>query len=375
MKKWFILGGIVAVLMVGGYLLLSYHAVKFIEPRLKEVIGTGLTVGEIKIEPSYLSAKKIRYIDPQTGQKLMEIEEIRIYPSLQSFLGGNPGIGELSILRPIFYVFRSPEGFFTGPLPPVEKRDRDQGPPGERKKREGETVPIVIDKIRVRGGSVEFEDRKFGESPVRIEFKDLMFKAENIHFPPSPVPSPFEMKGKMKGKMKEGEIEAKGWIALQTLDVETFLKVSGIDVKTFEPYYRKRVSAEIESGDIHLEAKLSIRQRVIDAPGYLELVDFHIKEGGTVFWVSAQTLVSLLKKKDNRIKAQFRVQGNMDDPKFNLQESFLTRVGIALAQALGIPITIVGETVFGGAGKGVEGLEEGLKSLGEIFKKREKEKR
>ena len=173
----------------------------------------------------------------------------------------------------------------------------------------------------------------------------------------------------MKGKMKEGEIEAKGWIVLRTLDVETYLKVSGIDVKTFEPYYRKGVSAEIESGDIHLEAKLSIRQRVIDAPGYLELIDLHIKEGGTVFWVPAQTLVSLLKNKDHRIKAQFHVQGNMDDPKFNLQESFLTRTGIALAQALGIPITIVGETVLGGAGKGVEGLEEGLKSLGEVFKK------
>ncbi len=302
----------------------------------------------------------------------MPSEEVRVYPALLPFLKGDLRIGELSILHPVFYVFRSPEGIFTGPLPPVARREKDQGLSGGGKKGEGETVPIVIDKIRVQRGSVDFQDGKYGEPPAKIELKDLIFKVENIRFPPAPLPSPFELKGKMRGKMKEGEIEAKGWIVLQTMEMETFLKVQGLEVKTFEPYYRKRVSAEIVSGELYLETKLSIKRRTIDAPGYLELIDFHLKEGGTVFWVPAQTLVSLLKKKDHRIKARFHVRGNMDDPGFNLQESFLTRTGIALAEALGIPIKTVGETVFGGAGKGAEGLEEGLKALGEIFKKEKK---
>jgi hypothetical protein len=69
------------------------------------------------------------------------------------------------------------------------------------------------------------------------------------------------------------------------------------------------------------------------------------------------------------------VKGNMDDPKFNLQETFLTRIAISFAEALGIPIKIVGETVFEGSGKGMEGLAEGLKSIEELFKKKKGKKR
>ncbi len=372
MKKWFAIGGVVAVLVIGGYCVLSYYAVRFIEPRLRKVMGPGLTIGEINIQTLCLSAKKIRYADPQSGQKLMDVEEIRVYPDLWSFLKGDLKLGELSVLRPVFYVFRSPDGSFMGPLPPLgRKKGREGDVPGEGG-REREVVPIVIERIRVQGGAVDFEDGKYGSPPAKIGLSDLMFKVDGIHFPPSPLPSPFEITGKMRGKGKEGEIEAKGWISLQTMDIEVLLKVQGLEVKTLEPYYRKRVSAEIESGDLRLETKIGIRRRIIDAPGYLELTDFRVKEGGTIFWVPSQTLVSLLERKDHRIRARFHVTGNLDDPKFDLQENFLTRAGIALAEALGIPITTVGETVLGGAGKGSQGLEEGLRTLGEIFKKEKK---
>jgi uncharacterized protein (DUF39 family) len=108
----------------------------------------------------------------------------------------------------------------------------------------------------------------------------------------------------------------------------------------------------------------------------LELVDLHIKEGGgTVLWIPAKTLVSLLRDKGNRIKVKFHVKGNMDDPQFSLQETFLTRVAVSLAGTLGIPIQVVGETMIGGTGKGAEGLIEGLKSIEKLFKRKKEEKR
>jgi hypothetical protein len=65
----------------------------------------------------------------------------------------------------------------------------------------------------------------------------------------------------------------------------------------------------------------------------------------------------------------------MDDPQFSLQETFLTRIAVSLAETLGIPIKVVGETIIGGAGKGTEGLIESLKSIEKLFrKKREKKK-
>ncbi len=158
--------------------------------------------------------------------------------------------------------------------------------------------------------------------------------------------------------------------------METSFKVQEIEIKIFEPYYRKRFSAEIETGYINMESKIAVEKKMIDAPGQLELVDLHIKEGGgTVLWIPAKTLVSLLRDKGNRIKVKFHVKGNMDDPQFSLQETFLTRVAVSLAGTLGIPIQVVGETIIGGTGKGAEGLIEGLKSIEKLFKRKKEEKR
>jgi hypothetical protein len=94
-----------------------------------------------------------------------------------------------------------------------------------------------------------------------------------------------------------------------------------------------------------------------------------------VFYFPAKLLVSLLKDRGNQLKARFQVKGNLDDPQFNLQESFLNRVGFSLAESLGIPIKGLGEQVVGGSLKGAEGLAEGMKSIGEIFKRKKEPKK
>jgi hypothetical protein len=128
--------------------------------------------------------------------------------------------------------------------------------------------------------------------------RELDLELKNIQYPFISTHSFIELKGKMKGRKKEGSIYTGGWIDLKNMDMETSLKVQEIEIKIFEPYYRKRFSAEIEAGHINMEAKIGVKKRMIDAPGQLELVDLHIKEGGgTVLWIPAKTLVSLLRDK------------------------------------------------------------------------------
>jgi hypothetical protein len=374
MKKWFIIIGIMVILIIGGYLLLSFYAVKFIQARLQQVAGPGLTIAEINIKPTHLSAKGIRYEDPLSKRRFFVIEEMRIYPGLTYFLKGAIRVRECMILRPSFFFYRSREGDFTGPWATPEKKGKekeiseDQG--GERR----EPIQIKIDKFRIQKGSVDFEDRKMGEPPAQIQLRELDLELKNIQYPFIPSHSPVELRGKIKGGKKDGNIYTQGWLDLKTIDMETSFQVEGIEIKIFEPYYRKRVSAEIESGSINMEARIALKNRVIDAPGRLELADLHLKEGGTVFWIPAKMLVSFLKNNENRILIKFQVKGNLDDPQFNLQETLLTRIAVSLAEALGIPIKVVGETLIKGTGKGAEGLIEGLRSIEELFKKKKEEK-
>jgi hypothetical protein len=175
--------------------------------------------------------------------------------------------------------------------------------------------------------------------------------------------------------MKDGRFSVKGWIDLKTMDMETSFGVEGIEIRTLEPYYRKKVSSEIETGHVDMQAEIAVKKRMIDAPGRLVLRNLRINEEGTVFWIPAKTLISLLKDRRDGIAVRFHLKGNVDDPRFNLQEAFLTRVALSLAEVLGIPIKVVGKTVLEGTGKGVEGLVESFKSMEKLFKKRKEKER
>ena len=375
MKKWFILIGVIAILFVGGYFVLSFYAVKFIQSRLQQMVGPGFILSEIKVHPTYLSAKGIRYEDPLSRRRIFLIEEMRVYPALFSLFNGTLDIREWVILRPSFFFYRSQEGTFIGPWVQPEAKEKHPESSDGRKRDQEKSIFITIDRFHIREGSIDFEDFKMGEPPGQILVRELDLELKNIHYPLIPFHSPIELKGKIRGKKRDGNIYVKGWVDLKKMDVDALFNVQEIDIKIFEPYYRKRVSAEIEEGQTNMEAKINIQGGMIDAPGRLELYNFHIREGGTILWIPAKTLISLLKNKGNRIQIQFHVKGNMDDPQFNLRETFLTRVVVSLAEALGIPIRVVGETMIGGSGKGMEGFIEGLRSIEKLFKRKKDEKR
>lgn len=372
MKKWFILIGILVVLFIGGYFVLTSYTVKFIQPHLQKVMGPGLTLAEMKLKTTYLSARGIQYEDPHSKQRFFLIEEVRIYPSLLSLLKKSLHIKELTLLQPSFFFYRSREGVFAGPGVMIKKgREGEEASEGEEKKK-GVSIPIQIDRIRIQKGSIDFEDRKVGEPPAQIKLRELDFEIRDIRYPLASSHSPIALKGKMKGRKQEGSIYTKGWIDLKTMDLETSLKIRELEVETFKPYYRKKVSAEIDSGTMDMESKIAVKEKRIDAPGALNFINLHIQEGGgTVFWIPAETLVPLLEKKGNQVKVPFHVKGNLGDPRFNFQETFLTRIAFSLAEALGLPIKSVGESVSGDTEKGTEGL----KSIEELFKKKKEKKR
>ena len=375
MKKWFVLLGLVFLLVMGGLSVLSFFGVKFVNTELRKTLGSGITVSEIKIRLTHLALRDIRYEDPRLKKPLLLIEQVNIYPTLFSFLKGELRIREVTLLRPSFFFSRSRDGTFAGPWPAAGKEPEGTAGGETKKTGEGKAFQVRIDRVRVQEAAVDFEDRKVGEPPAEIKLRKVDLDVREIHYPPASARSPVTLKGKMKGPTKEGEIEVKGWINFSNLDMDTLFKVREIELKTLEPYYRKRVSAEVESGDMTMEAKVTVSKKVIDAPGSMELTRLRIGSGGgSVFYIPAKSIVSLLKDKGNRIKVNFHVKGNLDDPRFNLQENIITRIGISLAEGLGVPIRVVGEEFLKGAFTGTKGLAEGLKSIEELFRPKKEKK-
>jgi hypothetical protein len=317
----------------------------------------------------------IQYEGLHTKEKYLWIEEIKIYPAILSLFIGPLRIRDFTIRKPSLSFYRTKEGVFVGPWAGPEKKEKRE-PSGDREPKEREHAFLKIDRLRVQKGSIDFEDWKPGEPPAQLKLREIDLEMKEIQYPFHSSRSPVELKGRLEGKTKkDGEIHTKGWINLKTTDMETSLNVREIEVKLFEPYYRKKVSAEIDSGFMAMDAKITLKEKIIDAPGKFELAHLHIKEGeGTVFWVPAKTLISLLKEKGDRIQVSFHMKGSIEDPKFNLQETLLTRIALSLLEALGVPIKVVGEEILEKTIKGEKGLAEELRYLERQFKKK-KEKR
>jgi hypothetical protein len=376
MKKWLIPAGILVALVIVGYFVLTFYAVKLVQPSLRKVIGPGFTLEETKLKTTYLSARGIQYEDPHSKQRFFQVEEIRIYPSLFSLFKKPLHVKELTVLRPSFFFYRSQEGRTAGPWVTAEKEGEGKEMTEGKEKKRGESVEVQIDRIRIRNGSIDFEDRKVGDPPSRMKLKELDFEIRDIRYPLASLHSPVELNGKMKGKAQEGSITLKGWIDAKTMDMETSLEIRRIEVKTLEPYYRKRVTAEIESGTLDMDSRIAVKEKKLDAPGELDLINLRIKEGGgTVFWIPAETLVSLLEKKEHRIRAKFHVKVDVESPQFNLQETLLTQVALSLAQALGFPIDVIGEKAVQRTLKGEKGFAEEMRSIERLFKKKKEKKR
>jgi len=374
MKKWSILIGIVIVLLIGAYLGLSFYGVRLIQPQLQKLLGPGFTLAEVNVRLTHLSLKGIQYEGLHTKMRYVSIEEVRIYPAILSLFKGPLRIREFKILKPSFFSYRTKEGVLVGPWAVPEEKGKKELP-SDQEQKEKELVFLRIDRLRIQNGSIDFEDWKPGEPPAQLRLSEIDLKIEEIQYPFHSTRSPVEMKGKLEGKTKKGgEIHIKGWINLKTTDMETSLNVREVEVKLFEPYYRKKVSAEIDSGYMAMDAQINLREKFIDAPGKLELDHLHIKEGeGTVFWIPAKTLISLLKEKGDRIQVSFHMEGNLEDPKFNLQETFLTRIAISLLEAMGVPIKVVGEEMLEGTIKGEKGLTGELRHLERQHNKKKKQ--
>ncbi len=374
MRRWFIVIGVLALLFIGGYFVLTFYAVRFIQPYVQKAMGSGLIFAETEIKTTHLSIRGIEYEDPRSKQSFLKVDEVRIYPSLFSLLTKSLRIKEITILQPSFFFYRSREGGVIGPFVMAKKQEGEVSEKGDKKKKEA--IQVRIDRIRIEKGSIDFEDRKVAEPPAQIKLRELNFEMRDIQYPLASLQSPIELEGKMNGQTREGSISLKGWIDAKTMDLETSLKIREMEVKTFEPYYRKRVTAEIESGMMNMNSKIAVKEKRIDAPGEMNLIDLRVKKGGgMVLWIPAETLMSLLERKGDQIKAKFHVKGDMENPQFNLQETFLTQVAFSFAQAIGLPIKVIGEQGLQGTSGGEKGLLEEIQSIKEQFKKKKEKRR
>ncbi|MCX8117244.1 MAG: DUF748 domain-containing protein [Desulfobacterota bacterium] len=339
MKKWLILTGLLLVLLAGAYFGLSSHAVKALQPQLQKAFGQGVTIGQIRAKGTFLSVYGLQWKNLPSDPPFLKVEEMRVYPSPFALLKRDAPFRKIVLIKPALTVFRTREGHWVGPW--GRKREgvvaHRGGEDIEKKEGSGKDGSFLTGLIRIERGCLEIEDRGLGEVSQRILLYDVDADLRPTGYPSTR--SSVELKGRGGIGGPGGEISIKGWIDLSTSEMDLAVTLREIELKCFEPYYRKRVSSEIDSGRLSGAIRIAVHGGMLDLNGGLELVGlkFRRKEG-TFFYIPTKTLQDRLEAKGGRLALPFKLRADLKDPQLHLQTLLLWQIGLALAEALGFPV-------------------------------------
>jgi hypothetical protein len=119
----------------------------------------------------------------------------------------------------------------------------------------------------------------------------------------------------------------------------------------------------VKRGSLDLDLKSTVRNNRLHAPGTVTLKGLELapSEGamGTFMGVPRSLVISALKNRDDQIRVQFTLEGNINDPQFSLNESFSKRMAASVAETLGISI----EGLTRGVGNAAQGFGNAVKKL------------
>ncbi|TDV05048.1 DUF748 domain-containing protein [Paraburkholderia caballeronis] len=223
----------------------------------------------------------------------------------------------------------------------------------------------LVDHIAFQHGTFEFYDRSVGNPPYRVTVGDANATVDHLRLPALDEPTQLSVSGSIRGPSHTGHVAFGGWIRIASRDSQTTTTLRGVDVATLDPYLLKKAGtkARVTGGTVDLDLVSTVRDYHLHAPGTLTLHDLQLAPTGnpldTFMAIPTRAAIAALKTHNGNLTLHFTLEGNLRDPKFELNEHLLTEIRTGFAKALGVSA----EGVVKGAGETARGLGDALRNL------------
>jgi hypothetical protein len=353
LKRWaIILAGVIAVIGIAATVGLHYAA-KALKSQVEQALGPESEVGEIVAGWSTIEVRRVRIRAPNgwPAADALRAQRIVIAPDLRGLVSGKIRIDRIDIDQAYISVLRARDGRLRL-LPSLLEKPK--------KKAGKSTAPAVsIGAIALSGGVLEFFDATVRRPAHKIRLEQLHAKIDNLEVPSLSGRTRIDLEGTIKGVHRNGSMAIGGWTELADKNSELSTKLRGVDLIALQPYLIKATETGVRRGTMDLDIKSKVHKNQLNAPGIITLRGLELapsdSSSGTFMGVPRQAVVTSLKDRDGKIVMQFILEGNLNDPKFSLNESFAKYLGMSVAAVLGISIE--------GLARGVGGTAEGLGSV------------
>jgi hypothetical protein len=352
--RWVLALAVLAGLLAALFLAARYAATRLLRDEVLAALGPDSEVGEVRVGWSAIELHGLRIKAPAGKGAWPAADQLRagrvtVVPSVKDLLSAKVRVHEVRIEDAYLSVLRTRDGKLAL-LPGLLKR-----------KPSGAAPQVVIDAVRLTGGSIDFFDASVRQPAHRLQLDKLQAELRSLSVPDLGGRTELQLDGNVRGVRRHGTLAVRGWLepAARHSDLTTTLR--GVDLIAFQPYLIKASETGVRRGTLDLDLRSTVRANRLHAPGKVTLSDLELTASGgpfgTFMGMPRQAVLRALKDRDNRITMRFTLEGDLSDPRFSLNESLALRTGAAAAELLGISL----ESVSRGVGSAAQGIGDALR--------------
>ncbi len=338
-----------------------HYASRLLKTQVEAALGANSEVGEIRVGWSAIEVHRLRIRAPRgwPAAQTLNAQKITIVPDLRSLLADRSKVRIHSITIEDAYlsVLRTRAGRLRL-LPSLLENKANQGTA-----KAAPPIQVIIGSIALHDGKVEFFDASVKQPAHKIRLEQLRATIADLHVPDLTGRTGIELDGVIKGVQRNGTLSIAGWSELASKNSKLATRLDGVDLIALQPYLIKAAETGVKRGTLDLRLQSTVHNKRLHAPGSITLSDLELSEKGgpfgTFMGLPRQAVITGLKNRDNQITMAFTLDGNLDDPRFSLNDSMAKNIGAAAAGLLGISI----ESLVKGIGDSPEGVGSVLKKM------------
>ena len=362
--------------ILGGAFFALRAGVHLVERQVTAALGAGSQVGKLRAGWNDVEITDLRIAAPNgwPATESLRAERVQIVPSWRSLVSERIRIARVEVTGVYLSALRTRDGQLRVLPTLIEGRDvpgahAQPTPSGDATPGivQTPTRSVSIGEIRITNGSLELFDATVASPPLKIRLQEVNATLHDVVTPGLAGQMPFEIKAVLDGPQHDGRVALSGWLDASTRDLELAGSLRAIDLLALQPYFLAKTNTRFAGGVLDLDIEAQVRSRRLRAPGRLTLSQLRFGSSGsataTILGVPRALLLKTLQAKGDKIALDFSLDGDIDDPKFSLNEMFTTRIAVQFAKELGFN---VGGLVEGVGGLGLEGVEGAGKAAGGI---------
>ena len=355
---------IVAALLVLAGLAALHGAARLLRSQVEQALGPESQVGEIILGWSEIEVRDLRIRAPQgwPAADALRASRVLLRPDLAALLSRKVVISAIVVEQGYVSALRQADGRLRVVPSLLEGKAAQAGtaPP-----------PVEIGSVELRDAVLEFFDATVRQPPLKIRLEQLQAKASDLHLPALDAKTQLHLDGVFKGVRGDGRIAIDGWILVASRESQIGSRLRDVDLVALQPYLMRAGEGGVARGRLDLDLDSTVHGGRMHAPGTLTLHGLELDSRGSTFMgLPRQAVVSFLKDRHDEIVVKFVLDGDLDDPRFRLNESFATRVASSLGDTLGISLEgivrgagSVGQKSLEAVGGAAEGVGKALKGL------------